>query len=251
MKLVIRNRWDRSIILHAKDHLDLKGVNLSEADLSHANLRRADLTGANLMNANLCSCDLRGATLVGANLRCADLNRCDLLGSRLMHANLGGAGLYRSNLTGAQLYHTNLAEADLRYANLKDVIGMATAWLYNSNLKGAKNIPSHVADQLMVCPLTGAFEAWKKCTGGVIVKLLIPEKARRSCATGRKCRAEYVKTLQIFGQSANKPAVSQHDPKVTYRVGKITRCDKWGTDRWEECAGGIHFFMTRAEAETY
>jgi len=29
------------------------------------------------------------------------------------------------------------------------------------------------------------------------------------------------------------------------------RCDKWDDDRWNECSGGIHFFLTRAEAEAY
>jgi hypothetical protein len=29
------------------------------------------------------------------------------------------------------------------------------------------------------------------------------------------------------------------------------RCDKWNEDRWIECGGGIHFFLTRIEAERH
>jgi hypothetical protein len=28
-------------------------------------------------------------------------------------------------------------------------------------------------------------------------------------------------------------------------------CDAWGEDWMQECSGGIHFFITRAEAEAY
>lgn len=44
---------------------------------------------------------------------------------------------------------------------------------------------------------------------------------------------------------------SQYDSAFIYRVGKTVRCDTWCEDRWQECAGGIHFFLTRAEAEAH
>ena len=46
----------------------------------------------------------------------------------------------------------------------------------------------------------GDIIGYKKCRDGVIVKLLIPIKAKRSHAFGRKCRAEYAKVLEIFGE---------------------------------------------------
>ena len=52
---------------------NLRGADLSNADLSNANLRDADLSNANLSNANL-----RGADLSNANLRDADLRGADL-----------------------------------------------------------------------------------------------------------------------------------------------------------------------------
>lgn len=48
-----------------------------------------------------------------------------------------------------------------------------------------------------------------------------------------------------------KIATSQHDQKTAYRVGEIVRCNHWCDDFTQECAGGIHFFITRIEAENY
>jgi hypothetical protein len=92
----------------------------------------------------------------------------------------------------------------------------------------------------------GNLVGWKKCIGNVIVKLLIPQKALRSNATGRKCRANFVKVLRIFNGTEG---ISQHDGKTLYRKGETVTCDTWNEDRWTECGGGIHFYLTRVEAE--
>ena len=82
---------------------NLSDADLSDANLSGANLRDADLSDANLSGANLSDADLSGANLSGANLSDADLS----------DANLSGA-----NLSGANLSDANLSDADLRDADL-------------------------------------------------------------------------------------------------------------------------------------
>ena len=67
-------------------------------------------------------------------------------------------------------------------------------------------------------------------------------------ATGRKCRAEWVTVLDVIGGNVG---VSQYDSNVKYVKGEIIRCDTWQEDRFVECGGGIHFFLTRVEAENY
>ncbi|MEM9950022.1 MAG: toll/interleukin-1 receptor domain-containing protein [Chloroflexota bacterium] len=64
---------------------DLSNVNLSNADLMYANLRSAKLNDANLMYANLGSADLGSA-----NLRSANLDSADLRSANLNRAMLGG-----------------------------------------------------------------------------------------------------------------------------------------------------------------
>jgi hypothetical protein len=170
--------------------------------------------------------DLTGAYLTGAYLRGANLTDANLTG-----ANLTGANLYGANLTGANLYGANLYGANLTGANLI----------------GDKNLSEIAKAQLSIVPEKGSYIAWKKC-GSAIVELLIPAEARRSNATGRKCRAEFAIVIAIHGA---RVATSDHDGRTQYIVGQRVTCDRWENDRWIECAGGIHHFITRAEAEAY
>ena len=80
---------------------NLRGADLSYADLSGADLSYADLRSANLRGANLRSADLRSADLSGADLRYANLRSADLSDANLRYANLHGANLRYANLHGA------------------------------------------------------------------------------------------------------------------------------------------------------
>jgi len=184
---------------------------------------------------------LSGAYLSGADLRGAYLRDANLSGADLIGANLSGANLRDANLSGADLSDANLSGADLSGA---DLIG---ANLSGANLRDAKNAELAIA-KISFIPETGSFEAWKKCRDGVIVKLLIPEDAKRSHATERKCRASKAVVLDIFGADEG---VSIHDSKVVYRKGETITPDSFDEDRWNVCAPGIHFFITRLEAEDY
>jgi len=150
-------------------------------------------------------------------------------------ANLSGAELYGADLSGAKLSGANLSRADLYGANL-----------YGANLSGAKNAELGIA-QTRILP-DGDLIGWKKCKGGVIVKLAIPAAAKRSHAFGRKCRAEFADVLEVIGASSG---VSSHDNKTEYRVGCRVAADRFDENWQEECSGGIHFFITRIEAENY
>jgi hypothetical protein len=186
-------------------------ANLCGANLRGANLRDANLRGANLCDAYLCDADLRDADLCGANLR--DANLC---GANLCGANLRGANLCGANLCGA-------------------------------NLRGAKDAGLTIA-RLQFIPQEGLFIGWKKCKDNVIVKLQIPAKAKRSHGSERKCRASEVKVLEVFGA---KKGISLHDGKTEYVKGEIVKADKWDEDRWNTCSSGIHFYLTRLEAEAH
>ena len=166
----------------------------------------------------------------------ANLSGSNLIGSYLRGANLSGANLIVANLSGAKLSDANLSGAYLIGANLID-----------ANLRDAKNAELAIA-KISFIPETGSFEAWKKCRYEVIVKLLIPEDAKRSHATERKCRASKAVVLDIFGADEG---VSIHDSKVVYRKGETITPDSFDEDRWNVCAPGIHFFITRLEAEDY
>ena len=166
----------------------------------------------------------------------ADLYGADLYGADLRGADLRGANLRGANLRGANFYDANLREADLREAKIE-------LELIN------KFYPIR-------CPEVGSFIAWKKVRGNLIVKLEVTETAKRSSAFGRKCRCSEAKVLDIQnldGTSVNDVTVaySTHDSNFAYRVGETVRVDNFDEDRRNECAPGIHFFITRQEAVEY
>ena len=209
-------------------HGTLKGDNIEAILKEHgydclhdADLRYADLRGADLHGACLYDADLRDAYLGCANLR---------------DAYLGGA-----NLHGADLGHADLSHADLSDAN-------------HVQLSIAKT---------SILPDEGDIIGWKKAwtddtmpPKSVIVKLLIPSDAQRSNATGRKCRASTARVLDLQDKQGNSlpsdtTAYSGHDTDFTYKKGETVHVEDFDTNRWNECATGIHFFITRIEAVEY
>jgi len=91
----------------------------------------------------------------------------------------------------------------------------------------------------------GELVGWKNLGDGTIAKLRIPAEARRSCATTRKHRAEWVVVLEGEGDTEHNGIVTHYAPGLTVRP------DKWDDNRWNECSNGIHFFLTREEAEAW
>ena len=221
IKIEIKNRWTGNILFEYLSENNTIKKTVSEAIKSEANLRRANLRGA-----DLCGADLRGADLCGADLCGADLRRANL-----RRANLCGADLYGADLCGADLCGANLCGADLCGANL-------------CGAKGA----------YMACPTDGSFIGWKKASG-YVVKLQIPEDARRSSAGGEKCRCDkaYVAEIQnADGTKADIEAIhSNHDNNFVYTVGATVEVPNFDDCRWNECAPGIHFFIDRRAAVEY
>ena len=235
---------------------DLCGANLCRADLRNADLRGADLSSANLLGANLQDANLLDADLCGADIRNAELCGADLSGAELCGANLSGADLYNSNLCGADLSGANLYSANLYSANLRDA-NLSGADLTSANLCGADirgamlthvEYDEYTSFFALQCPEEGSFVGWKKCANGVLVKLLIPEDAKRSSATSRKCRASKAIVLDVIGA---EKGISMTNPHFVYEAGKEVLPDSFDDYRWNECSHGIHFFLTRKAAEQY
>ena len=211
--------------------------------LRSADLRSADLSAADLRSADLSDADLRSADLHGANLHGADLSGADL-----SDADLSAADLRCANLRGADLSDADLRSADLHGADLR-----------GANLHGA-NLSELTVAQTSILPDEGDIIGWKKAItldgAPIIVKLLIPADAQRSNATGRKCRASTARVLDLQDKQGNSlppdtTAYSSYDPDFTYQKGETVHVEDFDTNRWDECAPGIHFFITRIEAIEY
>lgn len=174
-----------------------------------------------------------------------------LHGADLRHADLRDASLH-----GAELMHADLCDADLRGADLRG------ADLHGADLHRAYDVKLSIA-KISILPDEGDIIGWKKAWTDnempptpVIVKLLIPADAQRSNATGRKCRASKARVLDLQDKQGNSlpsdtTAYSSYDTDFTYKKGETVHVEDFDTNRWNECAPGIHFFITRIEAAEY
>lgn len=154
------------------------------------------------------------------------------------------------------LYGADLSYADLSGANLHG------ADLHGAYLRDANHVQLSIA-KISILPDEGDIIGWKKAyvdgtmlPKSVIVKLLIPSDAQRSNATGRKCRASKARVLDLQDKQGNSlppdtTAYSGHDTDFTYKKGETVHVEDFDTNRWKECAPGIHFFITRIEAVEY
>lgn len=192
--------------------------------MGHINMRNVNLRNAILTGNDMRLIDMRGINLRSAILTCNDMTDTDM-----RYANLSHAVLRCNDMTGTDMGFTYMTGTCI-----EDCI-----------------IP-------MACPSDGAFIGWKKailgCGEAVLVKLLIPEDAKRSSATGRKCRCDKAKVIEILSMKDNKElkcAVSEHDGAFIYKKGETVCEPNFCEDRFKECAEGIHFFIDRKEAENY
>ena len=202
--------------------------------------------------------DCEGWEDMRANLRGADLSHANLSHAVMNHAVLSHADMNHAVLSYADLRGADLSYADLSYADLSYAV-MADADMARADMQGAKNVP-HIP---FACPSDGAFIGWKKCrlhgkeNGAAIVKLLIPEDARRLSATGRKCRCDKAVVLEVQDMEGNVLDASAYSTYIDalhfkYKAGETVTPEKpFDGDRWNECSTGIHFFINREEAVDY
>jgi len=223
----------------------LAGINLYRAYLAGADLSAANLRGAKFVCANF-----SGANLSGANLEGVDFTQADLTGANLCGANLKGADFAQADLTGA-----NLGGANLRNAYL------ILAYLQGANFIGA-DIKSAKFSEYRCCPPIGAFHGWKYVRKAyhpsiihrsyrtmkkwAVIELEIPADAKRtSCLASRQCRASKVRVVSGSGYSP----VMVGKKRIHYLQGLTIRADSWDSDIRTNYAHGIHFYMTKKEAE--
>ena len=222
VKIQIKSVFGKLLFEFEKENNTIKDT-LLEAIRQGANLYGADLRSADLRSANLGSANLYGANLCSANLRSADLRSANLYGANLYGADLRSADLRSANLYGADLRSANLRSANLGYVPIN-------------------------------CPSDGAFVGWKKVQDKLI-KLLIPEDAKRCSATTYKCRCDKAQVLAITSLdeklSFDSVVNIAYAPNIEYKVGEMVYPDKFDDYRWNECSNGIHFFINKQDAINY
>ena len=288
---VLQNCDDWQVMRMDLSYTDLSNMNLQNANLYNANLEHANLKGAILENADLSYANLRCANLEGAkmhrtilhhaNLHQANLSHADLTNGILDMADLSFAYLQYTKLDRSLLHKANLHDADLSYADLTfaelNCANLNRSVLRGTNLETADIDGSNLS---YVCGLeqetfrtgkilTENMIGYKKCQDDIIVTLEIPRGAIVFSINGNKCRTNKAKVIAIDGANraysahsgityhvyyggadgANRAYSSYNG--ISYYVGDEFTVYNFDCQYNIECGKGIHFFMTREEAENY
>jgi hypothetical protein len=187
--------------------------------------------------------DFRYLNLVGSNLCYCDLRNIDLSYSNLCNTDLLGADCRGTKFTGCSTDRRTSFE----YAKFSGAIDVSF-------------VP-------LSCPSDGEFIGWKRVQD-YLVKLKIPNDAKRSSATSRACRCDKALVLGIYngfdGSEVDFDELvvnarglvwgcffHQITSPITYKVGEMVYADSFDDNRWNECSHGIHFFVDYEAARMY
>ena len=246
MKKITQKQFDKAVDLHLK-WLRSYGMKGKQADFSYV-----DFSGWEIEHV-----DLTGAKLAGARFDHCRIHCCSFMSTYLTYTSFRRAYIANSTFDGAVMDNTCFCNAYFYSVRLDNTD------LEIYGLDGASGLPD------LVCPEKGSFIGFKKACYleavgelgdleerefACIVELEILEDAMRSSAARRKCRCSKAKVLSITtldGIPLDCTAFSSYDDSFKYRVGETVEVANFDKDRWNECAPGIHFFITRQEAVDY
>lgn len=202
--------------------MDITGMDLSNMDFTLSSFQNTVLNGVNLENSSVENALFDGCPMKGANFK----------NSKMVTASFRYCDMRECNIEDADLFGAVLEFADLRGT----VSNEGTKWFR------------------LRCPEKGAFLGYKKCVNDRMVQLLIPADAKRTSATLPSCRCNKAKVLTIksFDFTRNfDEAWSLVDENFIYKKGEWVEVKDFNENRWQDSTTGIHFWMTRAEAEAY
>ena len=127
----------------------LQGANLSKlqsdgnnpvisegADMSQVDLSAANLYGAKFKDSNLQQAQLTGATLTGAELTASRFEGAEMTQSNLSYTNLSQSGFSGAVLVAADISEANLTQTDFNHSNLQQA-NLAGSELTGADLSGA------------------------------------------------------------------------------------------------------------------
>lgn len=217
-----------------------------------------------LANITFVNCTFSGKAIV----LCANTTNCKFIGCKFDHAETG----LNSRIHEHDVYE-NCTFTDCELVmNWFDACKFRKCSATNCHFNCTVHRCTGKAffDQIapMRCPKKGEYIAWKKCVKydptrssckNVYAKLLIPADAKRSSACSNKCRASKAKVLGFYDINEKplniRTAVSMYQYDSTpfvYKVGEVAVPRKpFDENRFEDCASGIHHFMTFEEAAKY
>lgn len=269
LKIITQEELNHMMHLHEMWLYGLKigkRADFSYYDLSDMNMSGRDLSKAIMVSTKLCRTDLSNVILEGANLRSCSMYKTNLNHSIFMDSDLSFSNISDITVVSANFERANFIYSDIYRAHFYDCRFKRA--VLSENWRESQRTTFHDCDLYLAanvpfipftCPVKGSFTGFKQAIGRngeyVVIELRIPASAKRSSATGRKCRCDKAKVVAIYDCHGNKlketVAISTYNMHFVYKVGKTVEVGNFCTDRFAECAPGIHFFITFEEAANY
>lgn len=215
------------------------------ATFRECSFRNSMIYGSNFVDGTFMECNFANAALTASDFRAAMFKTNIFEKGTIKHSDFDSASFYSCffdsntvinygtrlnsiNFTSCQFDNITFEDTQMinthftscRFKNIKTFNNIISNIDMKNCVGEIESIGQYVAP---VCPTTGSFIGWKKCLGGIIVKLLITEDALRSSGFGRKCRASKVKVLSIESKDGSikyKKAYSQWNALFEYRIGE-------------------------------
>lgn len=239
--------------------LSLRSQTFENLEFKNCDLTSSVFTGGTFIRCEFVNCNLHNsmflqATFINCNMKHCYMSHCDFTVSVLKKCVFRECNMSRGVFAHSYIKSTTFILCDFTHCDFSDAV-------FRDMSSDYQDMMSYIP---LNCPETGSFIGYKKAVTDpnldgnykcVIVKLKITEDAKRTSSFGRKCRCNKAEVMDITTLDGNPVintiAFSAHDSDFMYTVGKIVTVDNFNTNRYEECALGIHFFITRKEAVDY
>lgn len=257
--------------------------NIAQYILSDLDFSNENLSGINLNDLYFHECNFEGATFgsqefkfcrfddclfdraIFENVTISNtvlfVNRCT--STKFMYCNFINSKIHACNFNSAHFESISFIDVEiesekksLSFINtfFKNIFFKDTT-LCNNDFSEVKCFP-YVP---YACPYKGEFIGYKmvldKDRKLYLCKLLIPADAKRSSGIGNKCRCSKAKVLNIYSiedhRKKIKTAYSVYFKDFEYHVGEEIIPNGFDDNRFNECAQGIHFFMSEQEVLYY
>lgn len=156
---------------------------------------------------------------------------------------------YASNVVYAydktKVYTFNRATVFSHHASTIYASGFGTVYKKGGTVK-KRNFFGEVVKQVFT--VKQDMLVYKKLRDDKIATLKLVKGQKFIAAKYEKCRTDRAIVVDISDNE--ETGVSSHDPSFVYKFGEEVVADYYD-ETFQECTGGIHFFLTREEAERW
>ena len=231
---------------------DFRFVNLSYANFYgtkfiKTNFISSSFNDANFQDAyfnqvNIKNVEMNEANLVNISLRYTILNHSDFSKANLSYADLRGTTMCNVDLSHADLHNSDICDVDFRGvslagANLQNVIfneytvGISKLCPEKGSFIGYKK----AQDKSVMLEITDD-----------------AKRSSATSLKCRCSKAKVLAIEEFNGEISNLTYISSdYNKDFIYEVGKTVEVPDFDENRWNECSTGIHFFIDRNLAVLY